>query len=97
MNKEIITFDDIEIGKHKFYHDKNPILMHDADIDIRVRLGIMLQKMSRCVNILMKVNICLYWWWFVKNIIKPGIKPRKVLKKDFLANQFTMKNISKLK
>ena len=33
MNKEIITFDDIELGKHKFYHDKNPILMHDADID----------------------------------------------------------------
>ena len=33
MNKEIITFDDIEIGKHKFYQDKNPILMHDADID----------------------------------------------------------------
>ena len=33
MNKEIITFDDIEIGKHKFHHYKKPILMHDADID----------------------------------------------------------------
>ena len=33
MNKEIITFDDIEIGKHKFCHYKKLILMHDADID----------------------------------------------------------------
>ena len=61
MNKEIITFDDIEMEKQKFHYYKNPILINDADIDkilisnkvslhIRVKLGIMFQKISRYVK-----------------------------------------------
>ena len=33
MSKEILTFDDIEIEKNKFYHHKSPIPLTDADIE----------------------------------------------------------------
>ena len=32
MDKEIITFGDIEVEKHKFHHRKNLILMEDKDL-----------------------------------------------------------------
>ena len=34
IDKEIITFGDIEIEKHKFYHHKTPIFLKDINIDI---------------------------------------------------------------
>ena len=33
MSKEIITFDDIGLEKHKFYLNKSALLMHDINID----------------------------------------------------------------
>ena len=33
MDKEIITFGDIEIGKHEFYRYKSPIFLEDVDIN----------------------------------------------------------------
>ena len=30
--KEIITFANIEVEKHKFHHHKSPILIHDVNI-----------------------------------------------------------------
>ena len=33
MDKEIVTFGDIEIEKHKFYRYKCPIYFEDVDID----------------------------------------------------------------
>ena len=33
MVKEVITFGDIEIEKHKFRQQKNPITIYDANID----------------------------------------------------------------
>ena len=33
MSKKIITFGDIEIGKHKFHYSKDLILLEDVDID----------------------------------------------------------------
>ena len=33
MGKGILTFDDIEIKKHKFYPYKSPIFLEDVDID----------------------------------------------------------------
>ena len=32
MDKEILTFGNIEIGKNKSYHHKSPILLKDVDI-----------------------------------------------------------------
>ena len=32
MSKEILTFEDIEIEKNKFYHHKTPIFKKDVDI-----------------------------------------------------------------
>ena len=32
MGKEIVTFDDIEVKKHKFYQHKSPVLKHDENI-----------------------------------------------------------------
>ena len=33
MNKEVISFGNIEIEKLKFHHPKNLILLQDVDID----------------------------------------------------------------
>ena len=33
MSKEIITFGDIEVEKHKFHHCKNLALLEDVDIN----------------------------------------------------------------
>ena len=33
MGKEILTFEDIEIEKNKFYHHKTPIVGGDVDIE----------------------------------------------------------------
>ena len=35
MGKEIITFGDIEVEKHKFYHCKNLILLEDIKIQVQ--------------------------------------------------------------
>ena len=32
MDKEIITFSNIEVEKHKFHQHKSPILINDVDI-----------------------------------------------------------------
>ena len=34
MGKKILTFDNIEIEKNKFYHHKTPIFLGDVDIEI---------------------------------------------------------------
>ena len=33
MDKEILTFGDIEVEKNKFYHDKSSIFLKDVDIE----------------------------------------------------------------
>ena len=33
MNKEILTFSNIEIEKNKFYRHKTPIFLRDVDIE----------------------------------------------------------------
>ena len=33
MDKEILTFGNIEIEKNKFYHNKTPIFLKDVDIE----------------------------------------------------------------
>ena len=33
MGKQILTFGDIEIEKHKFYHYKSPTFLLDVDIE----------------------------------------------------------------
>ena len=33
MGKEFITFGDTEIEKHKFYYNKNPMLIYDVDVN----------------------------------------------------------------
>ena len=33
MGKKILTFDDIEIERNKFYHHKGPTFLEDADIE----------------------------------------------------------------
>ena len=33
MEKEILTFGDIEVEKNKFYHDKSSIFLKDVDIE----------------------------------------------------------------
>ena len=33
MGKEVITFDDIEVEKHKFHQCKSPILAYDVDVN----------------------------------------------------------------
>ena len=33
MGKEIITFGDIKVEKHKSYHYQSPIFLEDVDID----------------------------------------------------------------
>ena len=33
MGKEILTFDEIEIEKNKFYHHKSPIFVKDVDTE----------------------------------------------------------------
>ena len=33
MGKEILTFEDIEIEKNKFYHHETPIFLGDVDIE----------------------------------------------------------------
>ena len=33
MGKKILTFDDIEIERKKFYRHKGPIFLEDADIE----------------------------------------------------------------
>ena len=33
INKEIVAFGNIEIGKRKLHHPKNVILLEDVDID----------------------------------------------------------------
>ena len=32
MGKEIITFSNIEVEKHKFHQDKSPISIHDLNV-----------------------------------------------------------------
>ena len=33
MSKKVLTFDNIEIEKNKFYHHKTPIFLGDVDIE----------------------------------------------------------------
>ena len=33
MDKEILTFGHIEIGKNKFYHYNSPVLLRDVDVE----------------------------------------------------------------
>ena len=33
MGKEIITFSNIEVEKHKFHQHKSPISIHDLNLD----------------------------------------------------------------
>ena len=33
MGKKVVTFGNIEVGKHKFYQHKSPLSIHDVNID----------------------------------------------------------------
>ena len=36
MSKKVLTFDNIEIEKNKFYHHKTPIFLGDVDIEKKI-------------------------------------------------------------
>ena len=64
MNKEIITFDDIEVEKHKFRHRKNLILLEDVYTE-KVQVSKMIFSGKNMINILLvtkmmtiKLNYC---------------------------------------
>ena len=52
MNKEIITFADIEIEKLKFFHCINLILLKDVDIDNILIFSIISSSEKKVINTL---------------------------------------------
>ena len=55
MCKEIITFRDIEFGKHKFHYHKNLVLLQDTYIE-KIRVSNMVFSGKRNINILLITN-----------------------------------------
>ena len=53
MNKEIITFGDIEIEKRKFHHRKNLILLEYVDIDSILTSSLVFHGEKKNINILL--------------------------------------------
>ena len=53
MNKEIITFGDIEIEKRKFHHRKNLILLEYVDIDSMLTSSLVFYGEKKNINILL--------------------------------------------
>ena len=53
MNKEIITFGDIEIEKRKFHHRKNLILLEYVDIDSILTSSLVFYGEKKNINILL--------------------------------------------
>lgn len=70
MGKEIVTFDNIEVKKHKFYQHKSPILKHDENIDRIVDLTwFLLVKKSLKYFTRFNLNILFY----TKMVLKPVV------------------------
>ena len=57
MNKEIITFGDIEIEKRKFHHRKNLILLEYVDIDSILTSSLVFYGEKKNINILLVTKI----------------------------------------
>ena len=49
MGKEIITFGDIQVEKHKFYRPKNLILLEDIDIK-KIHVSNMVSSSKKSYN-----------------------------------------------
>ena len=63
MGKDIITFRDIEVEKHKFHRRKNAILINNADISkIAVSSSVSFSRKVLNISLGMKVvkNVDLY-------------------------------------
>ena len=60
MGKEFRMFCNIEIKKQKFHYYKNPILIHDVDIN-KTRLPFI----KKVLNILLGTNIMKKWFLYV--------------------------------
>ena len=56
MGKEIITFDDIEVEKHKFYQHNSNIFTHDVNIDTTV-VSNNFPLIKKVLNILLDMNM----------------------------------------
>ena len=59
MSKEIITFSYIKVEQHKFYQQKNPILIHDVSIDRIVVSNKVSFGKKKVLNILLGTEIIL--------------------------------------
>lgn len=57
MNKEILVFYDNEIGKHRFYYSKNPIMIFNVDAE---KYLIRFILMERAFNTLLVTNFDVY-------------------------------------
>ena len=56
MGKEIITFDDIEVEKHKFYQHKSTIFTYDVNIDT-ILVSNNFPLIKKVLNILLDKNM----------------------------------------
>ena len=58
MNKEILSFGNIEIKKRKFHYSKCPIDIKIVDINIRLLLLTMVLDTLLVTKIMIKLNHC---------------------------------------
>ena len=56
MGKEIITFNEIEVEKHKFYQHKSTIFTHDVNIDTIV-VSNSFPLIEKVLHILLDMNV----------------------------------------